>query len=146
MSLHSLYSRMQGFVEKAKIEPPLSRMERQEIGIFEHPQPLHFIARQVAALRSSGTAIAASLEEKGLAGRRRASRDGEVWLLGLTDAGHNTHEHLIERFSKLFRQEVRLTRAEIVSLASMLSRLDTSAREIALPRIDLKGEAQHGTG
>lgn len=129
--LHALYWRMQGVVERANIDPPLSRMERHVIGILEHPRPLNVIAQQVEALPSTLSAVSAALEQKGLVTRRRDPADGRVWLLELTDAGRDVRSCLEVLFSELFREETGMPPEEIETLAALLSRFS---------RLPLEGE------
>lgn len=119
MGVFALNTRVEAVIEEIDLEDGLSDPARHLIIQLGTPQRMGDLARRSNCLPSSVTAIAKTLEVKGLARRERDPEDGRAMILYLTDDGEDMREALLARASDIFKNICKLTDAQTQRFAEL---------------------------
>lgn len=111
----------------------ISKAEKQFIVRLPNPKRMGDLAREVSALPSTVTAIADSLERKGLAERERDPADRRAWLLQLTDRGYALRERMLAEAGAAVRVVTGLSDDEIEQFAALLRKSSGRLLENGIP-------------
>lgn len=127
LGVHSLFRRIEEQMEQVKTDPPLTKPERHLVVVLSQPMRMGALAQELQAVPSSITAMADSLEAKGLIGRQRDPEDRRAWRLFLTDDGHRLRRWMADRAAAIFTEATGLPDDDIDTLARLLAEVSEAA-------------------
>lgn len=134
LSIYLMYWRVEERIEAIELTPALAKGERHLIISLFRPRRMGELAKEMQALPSTVTALADSLEDKGLLERRHDPDDRRAWLLCLTDAGMALRQSLSEQASQIFRDIVGLDDADRAKLTALLGEVGETIFRTGLPK------------
>lgn len=133
MGVHALFWKIEEQVEQINLTPPLSKQERQLLICLGKAKRMGVLAREMASLPSTVTAIADSLEGKGFVLRTRDPDDRRAYQLDLTSEGILARDALVKKAGELFRQISGLSSTEIETFARLAAKARETALEAGIP-------------
>ncbi|PYG28339.1 MarR family winged helix-turn-helix transcriptional regulator [Pelagimonas varians] len=132
--IYLLYWKMEDCTEAIDIPIPLSKKERHMLVCLDQPRRMGDLARELLALPSTVTAMADTLEAKGLLFRERDPNDRRAWLLSLTEQGHDMRKVMASKASDLFRDISGLSDDELDQFAKIALKIRSRIMETGMPK------------
>ena len=127
LGVHVLFRRLEERMERIEPDIPLTKPERHLIITLSNPMRMGELAAELQAAPSSITAMADSLEAKGLLERQRDPEDRRAWQLSLTPEGRHQRKVMATRAAELFSEATGLAEKDIDILARLLAAVAESA-------------------
>lgn len=121
LGVHSLFRKIEEQMEQVNTDPPLTKLERHLVVVLSQPMRMGALAQELQTVPSSITAMADSLEAKGLIGRQRDPEDRRAWRLFLTDDGQRLRHWMADRAAAIFTEATGLPDDDIDTLARLLA-------------------------
>ena len=128
MGLYLLHGRLLCLVEGMDFSKPITKQERHLIIRLARPRRIGDVAREMAALPSSLTALADGLCEKGLLVRRRDPTDKRAHLIELTDEGEVMRVRLAHEAQDVFTEEAGLSETDAAHFVDLLRKVRAHIR------------------
>ncbi len=132
--IYLLYWKIEECADKIALEPSMSKQERHLLVCLDVPRRMGDLAREMQALPSTVTAMADTLEAKGLITRERDPSDRRAWLLWLTEDGQQLRHTMAAKAGELFREISGLSDVDIHQFAEIALKIRTKIMETGLPR------------
>ncbi|MGI3185868.1 MarR family winged helix-turn-helix transcriptional regulator [Nioella aestuarii] len=136
LGVHMLFRKIEEQLEALSTEPALTKPERHLLVVLSQPTRMGALAQELQTVPSSITAIADSLEAKGLIGRQRDPDDRRAWRLFLTEDGQRLRHWMADRAAAIFTEATGLPDDDIDTLARLLAEVS----EAPYRSIDCAGE------
>ena len=127
LGVHTLFRRIEEQMEQINTAPPLTKPERHLVVVLSQPMRMGALAQELQTVPSSITAMADSLEAKGLIGRQRDPEDRRAWRLFLTEDGQRLRRWMADRAAAIFAEATGLPDDEIDTLARLLAEVGETA-------------------
>ncbi len=127
LGVHTLYRKLEEHMEQINIVPPLTKPERHLLVMLSQPKRMGALAQDLQTVPSSITAMADSLEAKGLVGRQRDPDDRRAWRIFLTEEGKHQRSRMSQRAAEIFSRATGLPEADIDTLARLLAEVSETA-------------------
>ncbi|PRY26161.1 MarR family transcriptional regulator [Aliiruegeria haliotis] len=115
-------------------DQPMSKSERHMLVHLGVPRRMGQMAEDLYTLPSAVTAIADSLEARGLLLRERDPEDRRAWQLRLTPDGEEARHRLIDKTGALFREITGLDQADIDRFGELAVKVSTNILKTGLPK------------
>lgn len=121
MRLHgTLVGKFDEFEEMDHSFSNLTKQEKHLLMWLNEPSRMGDVAKSMNTLASSVTAVADSLEKKGLIDRVRDERDRRAWLLQLSPAGQAMRADMLQGGGELFREVSGLSPEDIKQFSDLI--------------------------
>ena len=123
LGVHQIFWRVQEVVDEDRENEcaghELTKQEKHMIVLLAAPQRMGVLARDMAVLPSTITAIADGLEGKCLLERIKDPADRRAYLLRLTPEGDEIRRAMVERIGQIFRSISGLSPEETDAFAQL---------------------------
>lgn len=136
LGVHTLFRKIEEQMEQVNTDPPLTKAERHMIVVLSQPMRMGALAQDLQTVPSSITAMADSLEAKGLIARQRDPDDRRAWRLFLTREGLRLRHWMADRAAAIFSEATGLPDDDIDTLARLLAEVS----EAPYRKTDCAGE------
>ena len=121
LGVHTLFRKIEERLDRVDIGPSLSKPERHMVVVLSQPMRMGALAQELQTVPSSITAMADSLEAKGLIKRQRDPEDRRAWQLCLTEDGQRLRRDMADRAAAIFTEATGLPEDDIDTLARLLA-------------------------
>ena len=119
----ALFTRIQTCIEEIAPDDQLTENQRHLLVKLDQPRRMGDLAQVMNTLPSSLTALADTLETRGLVERVRAPEDRRAWLLQLTDEGAAIRSEMLTMAGNLFREVTGLNPNEMTTFAELTDKI-----------------------
>ncbi|WP_163849775.1 MarR family winged helix-turn-helix transcriptional regulator [Pseudooceanicola aestuarii] len=120
-------------VEAIEVQPPLTKNERMMLFFLGTQHRMGQLATDMQMLPSAVTALADTLQSKGLVARVRDPDDRRAWRLDLTREGHEVRCALMTSACRIFQEVAGLSAKETETIAALMRKVARNIKASGLP-------------
>ncbi len=118
-----LFTRIQACIDHIAPNDALNDNQRHLLMKLDRPKRMGDLARIMNSLPSTLTALADTLETRGLVERLRDPEDRRAWLLQLTATGNDIRSDMLTSAGEIFREVTDLSPGEMATFASLTDKI-----------------------
>lgn len=134
MGVFLLYLKVSEVMDTITIQPDLPKSERHVLICLAEPRRMGELAAELQVQPSTVTAIADSLDRKGLVTRERDPQDRRAFVLTLTKEGTAARGNLIATAARIFNEVSGITPAETSQLSQIMKKVANNIAANGLPK------------